>query len=99
MTIDLTNLVFENDFASFSLPSGDTLLLNFVDEDLQGEEYSAKINAINVQINFSDGTYMSCVNVIGLSDELISITTDYPDYNGARLNSDNYKFCKVVINE
>lgn len=105
MTIDLSQLQFENDFSSVDLPDGNTLSFYKVDESLVAGEESQDIKAICVEITLYEtdeetgetvvaGTSIApCI--IGLGDERILISTLYTEYQGQGLSEDNIAYCTL----
>lgn len=99
MIIDLSKLEFSNDFARFDLPSGGALILNNVNEVIALENEAESISMINLQIEYRDGRHVKCPSVIGLGNDLIKIITEYSEYKGTVLNSDNMRFCSIEVYE
>lgn len=100
MTIDLSTIVFENDFFSLPLPSGDTLVLNKIDEDLKDGSNEAKINHITLLIiDAVTEENIICSSVIGFSNPYFTLTSNYKEYLGTTLNKDNKDFCYLEVND
>lgn len=97
MTIELDKVVFTNDFFSTPLPDGSIMVLNKVDEDMLLEDASAVVKAINIEVWRYDEDAIKCPCVIGLSNELMEIKTEYTEYEGKVLTSDNMKYCTIEI--
>lgn len=99
MIVDLSKVVFTNDFFTTMLPDGSLLVLNKVDEDFLTGEAECIINAINVEIQKTDNTVVSCPCVIGLGDELMQITTEHKEYEGKVLTPENMGVCAIEVYE
>ena len=99
MIVDLSKVVFTNDFFTTMLPDGDLLVLNKVDEDFLAGGAECIINAINVEIQRTDDTVVSCPCVIGLGNELMQITTEHKEYEGKVLTSENMGVCAIEVYE
>lgn len=100
MTIDLSQITFENDFFTTSLPDESILVLNRIDELIGFKDSEIKINRINIQIyNEDTETYKTCSSVIGLSEGNFSIKTLYKEYEGNILTEENMKYCTIEIEE
>lgn len=104
MTIDLSAAVFENDFLSVDLPSGDVLTLNNVNEDFTSSTESLAVKRINIQITHTDEetgeesvypVYLS----IGQSTDVLSLNTLYTEYEGQVLDMDNMAYCTIEVYE
>lgn len=103
MIIDLSEVAFENDFFNVDLPDGSVLTLNKIDEDMATEDMSTRLDRINLQLtSFSeDGeeSYTDCPCAIGLGNDILIIKTDYTEYEGKVLTSENMRFCTIEIYE
>lgn len=100
MTIDLSKVSFINDFFSLDMPSGNLLILNKINENLlvKGEESS--IQGINViVVVYPTGESVKCPSVIGVSNEYLSITSDYPEYLGKVLTEETMKYSYIILPE
>ena len=78
MLIELSEVIFENDFFNVDLPNGSV----FTSFDEYGNE-----------------EYMRCPCAIGLGNDILIIKTDYPEYEGKVLTSENMRFCKIEVYE
>lgn len=103
MIIELSEVVFENDFFKLDLPNGSVLTLNKIDEDMATVDSNVKIDRINLQITSFDEdgneSYLSCPCAIGLGNDILIIKTDYSEYEGKVLTSENMRFCTIEIYE
>ena len=103
MLIDLGKVVFENDFFNVDLPNGSVLTLNKLDEAIATDDSTVKIDRVNLQITSfdEDGNeeYMRCPCAIGLGNDILIIKTDYPEYEGKVLTSENMRFCTIEVYE
>lgn len=100
MTINLSEIVFENDFYRCVLPNDMVLTINRIDEDFihLGEEI--KVDGINIELSSEDNEQkIHCSSVIGLEQDYISIETDYTEYIGTCLSKENLMYCRIVTNE
>lgn len=98
MTIDLSEITFENDFFSIDVFDENTLTLNKIDESLSSDSEAAEINRINIQLTTADSV-VSLPSVIGIDNSYMKINTDYKEYEGKVLTSDNMKYCTIEIYE
>ena len=99
MIVELSKVVFTNDFFTTMLPDGSLLVLNKVDEDFLAGGAECVIKAINIEIQQTDNTVVSCPCVIGLGNELMQINTEYKEYEGKVLTPENMAFCTVEVYE
>lgn len=101
MIIDLAKVSFTNDMFSTILPSGDSLVLNSVNESFlaDGEENEQAVKAINIEIITVEGGVITCPCVIGLGNDYMNIKSDYIEYEGVVLTPDNMVYCTMEIYE
>ena len=100
MTIDLSEIEFSYDFFSLPLPSGDTLIMNKVDESIAYNGEDVKIDAINIVVAKEDGSgNVLCSSVIGMSNDYFTLTSGYPEYMGKVLTSENMQYCTMELVE
>lgn len=103
MLIDLGEVVFENDFFNIDLPDGSVLTLNRIDEAIATDDSTVKIDRVNLQITSfdEDGNeeYIRCPCSIGLGNDILIIKTDYTEYEGKVLTSENMRFCTIEVYE
>ena len=100
MTVLLSDITFDYDFFSIPLPDGSLLILNQIDESLQVENKDIKINGINIVVSPYDGTgNVLCSSVIGTGNDYFTLTTDYEEYKGKVLTTDNLKYCYLEMKE
>lgn len=101
MTIYLSSITFENDFASIGLADGSTLLLNKIDEALKSKEDVITVKRINIEKTSYDDNGEEvktlCTSVIGLADDNIEIKTDFTQYLGQILNDENMTYCTLEV--
>lgn len=98
MTIDLAGITFENDFFSIDIFDENTLTLNKINESLSSDSEAAEINRINIQLTTADSVVI-LPSVIGIDNSYMKINTDYKEYEGKVLTSDNMKYCTIEIYE
>lgn len=99
MTVDLAKVEFVNDFFSTALPDGSILVINKVDEDFITGDNECIIKALNIEVQQDEDTIISCPCVIGLSNDLLEIKTDYTQYEGEVLSPENMVYCTIEIYE
>lgn len=100
MLIDLSQIEFSYDFYSLPLPSGDTLILNSVNENFSVDKVAVEIKCINLVVALGDGpTSYSVPTIIGTKNQFFTLDTDYIEYKGKRLNIDNIKYCKLEVED
>lgn len=97
MTIELDKVTFTNDFFSTPLPDGSIMVLNRIDESLLSDGVSAEIKAINIEIWDIEENVTKCPCVIGLGNDLMQINTEYKEYEGKVLTSDNMGYCTIEV--
>ena len=106
MVISLEAVTFENDIFTFVLPDNNTLTLNKIDEVFETQKQARSADTettvfdrINVQVTRQneDGTteLLETACTVGNSCDLYRISTDYKEYNGQVLNSQNMPYCKM----
>lgn len=102
MVINLSEVIFTNGFFSVDLPEGKSLLMYNVEESLLTATSSFDINSIAIQIvSVANDTYTyeDCSCIIGLSGKNTKIDTNYNEYKGKVLNSENLRFCTLEYYE
>ena len=102
MTIVLSEIEFTNDFFSTTLSDNRTIIINKVNEDFEcsSGQHTCTIDSLLIQILDTDGeTLADCTRIVGMSDDYISINTDYPEYEGQMLSSENMNYCEVEVYE
>lgn len=100
MTIDLSEIEFEYDFFSLPLPSGNTLILNQIDESILSNGKETEIKGINIVVAIEDESEnVMCSSVIGTTNDYFTLTTGYSEYLGKTLTSDNMQYCTMEIAE
>ena len=103
MLIDLGEVVFENDFFNVDLPNGSVLTLNKIDEDIATDDSTVKIDRVNLQITSFDEAgneeYMLCPCAFFLCNYFFFIYSDYPEYEGKVLTSENMRCCTIEVYE
>lgn len=101
MLIELSKVDFTSDFFSAMLPDGSYLVLNRLDESFvkEGETEEFVIKSINVEIQDIEGNVTKCPCIIGMSNDLMEIKTDYKEYEGTVLSPDNMAYCTIEVYE
>lgn len=99
MTIELSKVNFVNDFFTTMLSDGSLLVLNKVDEDFLSGGAECIVKAVNIEIQQTDDTVVSCPCVIGLGNDLMQINTEYTEYEGKVLTPDNMAYCTIEVYE
>lgn len=100
MTISLADIEFVNDFYSFSLPSGDVLNLNNVQEDFLADADECIVNTINMYINPADSEdeeQIHCPSVIGIENDYFKLSSDYTEFQGKVLTAENMAYCYIEV--
>lgn len=101
MTLNLSEVEFEYDFFSSTMPDGSTLVLNKVSEDFVTDSYGEiEVKQINILIEPLVGSdNIICSPVIGTSNDYIEVNTDYEEYLGQVLTEDNMQYCTIEVYE
>ncbi len=99
MTVELAKVSFINDFFTTMLPDGSLLVLNKVDEDFLSSGAECIVKAVNIEIQKTDDTVVSCPCVIGLGNDLMQINTEHKEYEGEVLTPENMVFCTIEVYE
>ena len=102
MIIDLSEVTFTYDFFSTPLPDGNTLILNKIDEDFMSENKETIIKGINIIVALADGSSnILCSSVIGTANDYFILDTNYEEYKGKIMTSDNMAYCflETISNE
>lgn len=101
MQIALENIVFENDFYDIGLEDGNVLRLNLINESLAFNNETAIIHRINIEkiVYMEDDKeeHTICTSIIGLSDKNIKLSSDYVEYVGEPLDSNNMRYCTIEV--
>ena len=100
MEVNLSEIEFINDFCSIDMPDGNTLVINKISEYfLDTSSNEVVLDRYNFEVVDNDGTAYLCSSVIGNVNDYFTLTTDYTEYLGNILTSDNIQYCKVVFDE
>lgn len=99
MVVELAKVEFINDFFSTMLPDGSLLVLNKVDEDFLSGNAECIIKSVNIEIQDTQGNVIDCPCVIGLGNDLMQITTNHKEYEGAVLSPENMVYCTIEVYE
>lgn len=100
MTLDLSEVDFSYDFFSSTMPSGNQLVLNKIDEDFISSDMEIKVNGINIVVELLDTEEsILCSSVIGTSNDYIAVKSSYKELQGKTLDTDNMKFCTIEMFE
>ena len=99
MTLNLSEVEFDYDFFSLPLPSGNTLIMNKVDEDFVSEGgKKTVVKRVNIVVALEDGSgAFQCTSVIGMPCEYFTIDSGYPEWRGKVLTADNMQYCTMEI--
>lgn len=99
MLLKLSEIQFDYDFFTAVMPNGGYLVLNKIDEDLKDNENNTlKLDWINIAVYLEDEV-IKCTSVIGMSNEYMSINTEYKELEGKTLSSENMKYCTLELFE
>ena len=91
---------FVNDIYYMLGSSGDTLVLNIIDEDFSASGVQIKIQCLNVEfIDGITGIREMCPNIIGIGTDKIRIFADDTNLYGMQVTPDNIEQVKVEIYE
>lgn len=100
MEVDLSEIEFENDFCSIDMPDGNTLVIYKINEDfLNTDNEEIVLDRYILEVIDEDSIAYLCSSVIGQVNDYFTLTTDYTDYLGDVLTSDNIQYCRVVFDE
>lgn len=100
MTLDLSEVDFSYDFFASTMPSGNQLVLNKIDEDFISSGMETKVNGINIVVELLDTEEsILCSSVIGTSNDYIAVKSSYKELQGKTLDTDNMKFCTIEMFE
>ena len=100
MTLDLSEVGFSYDFFTSTMPGGNQLVLNKIDEDFISSGMETKVNGINIVVELLDTEEsILCSSVIGTSNAYIAVESSYKELQGKALDTDNMKFCTIEMFE
>ena len=100
MTLDLSEVDFSYDFFTSTMPGGNHLVLNKIDEDFISSGMETKVNGINIVVELLDTEEsILCSSVIGTSNDYIAVKSSYKELQGKTLDTDNMKFCTIEMFE
>lgn len=100
MTLDLSEVDFSYDFFASTMPGGNQLVLNKIDEDFISSGMETKVNGINIVVELLDTEEsILCSSVIGTSNDYIAVKSSYKELQGKTLDTDNMKFCTIEMFE
>jgi hypothetical protein len=93
---------FENDVYQIRVTDDYTIILNIVDEYFSHEGRTIVIDGLNIAAQYVEGgiaRQIACPNIIGLSNELVSIIAEDPSLLGIGVKKSNLGSWGLVINE
>ena len=102
-TIDFSLVTFNNDFFEYSLEDGGILRMDRLDEDFKSDETGTELvlDTFNIEIVTLDEDENETVTplsaIIGLEYNGYKIQTDYPEYEGKVLTSENFAYCYMEV--
>ena len=100
MILDLSEVDFSYDFFTSTMPGGNQLVLNKIDEDFISSAMETKVNGINIVVELLDTEEsILCSSVIGTSNDYIAVKSSYKELQGKTLDTDNMKFCTIEMFE
>lgn len=99
MTINLSDVTFDNNFFEIYLPTGELLILNSLDESIAVDGKVAVIDRINISVVDGNDEQHVCSSVIGMGSSWFDLTTDYPEYMGKELTRENMRYCVIEVSE
>ena len=100
MILDLSEVGFSYDFFTSTMPGGNQLVLNKIDEDFISSGMETKVNGINIVVELLDTEEsILCSSVIGTSNDYIAVKSSYKELQGKTLDTDNMKFCTIEMFE
>ena len=100
MIIDLSSVTFTNDLFQTSLPDGSTMYIYRLNEDFITEEGTeCEVKSLTIEVYDENDTMASCPCIIGMSNDLMEIQTDYTEYEGEVLTEDNMQYCTIEVYE
>ncbi len=99
--VQLLNLeAFVNDMYSMRGSSGDTLLLNIIDEDFSASGIQVKIQCLNIEfIDGVTGDREICPNIIGVGTDKMRVFADDTTLYGMQVTPETLSSVKVEIYE
>ena len=98
MTLNLSEVEFDYDFFSLPLPSGNTLIMNKIDEDFAEGGTETAVKRVNIAVALEDGSaVVSCTSVIGMPCPYFTINSGYAEWQGKVLDADNMQYCTMEI--
>ena len=100
MVLDLSKVTFDYDFFTSTMPDGNQLVLNKINEDFISSSKETEINGINIIVELlSTNESVLCSSVIGTSNDYIAVISDYEELQGKTLTTDNMKYCTLEMFE
>jgi len=99
MRVNLAETDWQSGFAVMTTDGGNTLMLNLVDEDFAAGETSVAMGVLLVELVYRDGTRKRCVNVIGMSDGVVTVGTDNDGLLGHVLSPSNIAECWLGVDD
>lgn len=100
MTINLSEVSFDNDFFELTMPNGYTLRINSIDESIKvTDDYSEVIDSLNIEVIDENLNAHLLSSVIGMSNDYLAISTEHKEYEGDILTRKNMEYCTIEVFE
>lgn len=100
MTINLSEITFDNDFFETVMPNGKFIILNRINESIAtSTRGDVAVKTINIAVASEEGEYDNCTSIIGMSCDYYELTSDHKEYEGSPLDEDNMAYCTVEVYE
>lgn len=99
MRVNLSASYWQSGFVILPTDGGNTLIVNSVDENFMSDDGLTSVGMLLVELVYRDGTRRRCVNVIGMSDDVVTVGTDNADLRGHELTPLNMAECWLDVDD
>ena len=97
MLVELSDVVFENDFAYISCNNGAVIVLNKLEEAMEVDGLTVPVRNITMAYLDIDDAYIDITQAIGMSNKYTHLYSEYKEQEGKLLTVDNISLCKLEV--
>ena len=99
MRVNFSASDWQSGFVMLPTDGGNTLVLNSVSEEFTSDDGLTSVGMILVELVRRDGTRRRCVNIVGMSDDVVTVGTDDDGLRGHELTPLNMAGCWLDVDD
>lgn len=99
MRVNFSASDWQSGFIILPTDGGNTLMVNSVDENFTSDDGITSVGMVLVELVYRDGTRRRCVNVIGMSDGIVTVGTANDNLLGHELTPLNAAECWLDVDD